>query len=94
VIGLNTVVLSGHTRNDALFSTTRAGTEVCSFLLSIDSNRRVSVRVNVYDEGLVRVVRSKLEHDGYVIVEGQLMNRTTSDDLLLLEVRAQQLIFV
>lgn len=97
--GLNRVIISGNVTEKIDFARTEAGnTEVCTFTLASDrhtSGKVITafVKVNVYVEALVRVCRSRLAKGSYLIVEGELMNRTTPSGKLT-EVRAWELIFM
>lgn len=96
--GLNRVVLSGNVTGHISYASTDNGTEVCTFVLA--SERHSSggsvtayVKVNVYIDGLVQVCRNRLEKGGYLLVEGELMNRTSPAGKVV-EVRALELIFL
>jgi len=97
--GLNKVIISGNVGAQISFDNTASGTPACSFFLASDryssGGAVVSawVKINVYGDGLVRICRSRLEKGGYVLVEGELMNR---DGQLgeLVEVRAREVIFL
>lgn len=51
------------------------------------------VKVNVYIESLIKTCRKMLNCGGYVIVEGELMNREGKYEQLT-EVRAREIIFL
>ena len=85
--GTNRFNGSGHARN-VVFDQTGNGDECASFVLHMrDKHNTARVRINVYG-GLVRVCRQRLVEDGYVVVDGQVMNRER-----LTEVRAEDLAF-
>ena len=97
--GLNKLIISGNVSGDINYATLPSGGEVLSF--SIASDRRSSgggvltvwVRINVFMEPLVRICRERLVKGGYVLVEGELMNRDGNCGRLT-EVRAWEIIFV
>lgn len=95
---INRVLISGNTSNSIRFSSTEAGEPACTFCMasdkSIASDRSVTtwVRVNVYGS-LVQACKKKLSSGTYVLVEGELMNRS-SDGRTVTEVRAKELIFL
>lgn len=96
--GLNRVVVSGNVSGDINYGTLPDGTKVLSF--SVASDRHTSgdtvtawVRVNVYIEALVEICQDRLRKSGYVLVEGELMNRDGRHGKLT-EVRARDIIFV
>lgn len=97
--GLNRVILSGNVTGRIDFSTTESGnTEVCTFTLASDRHSTgkvvtAFVKVNVYIDGLVKLCRNKLTKGAYLLVEGELMNRTTPVGKLT-EVRAWELVFL
>lgn len=97
--GINKVVVSGNVTGKIEYAqTSDARSEVCTFTLASDRHSSggivtAYVKVNVYIEGLVRLCRSKLEKGCYIIVEGELMNRTTPSGKLT-EVRAWELLFL
>lgn len=95
--GVNKVVISGNVGDRISFQETGAGVPACSFRIASDRHTADGsitawVKVNVYD-GLVKICKTKLKKGGYVIVEGELMNR---DGQLgeLTEVRAKDIVFV
>lgn len=73
---------------------TGGGDDVCSFQVTTTSrgDRLTWVRVNVYDQDLVKYVRRKVTKGNIVRVEGELMNRNKGgrgqSGLQLTEVRA------
>lgn len=96
--GINRVVLSGNATGKIEFSKTDTGTEVCTFTVASDRHSSGSVvtafiKVNVYVDALVRLCRSRLQKGCYILIEGELMNRTTPSGKLL-EVRAWELLFL
>lgn len=96
--GINKVVLSGNTTGKVDFATTGSGAEVCTFTLASDRHSSggvvtAFVKVNVYVEGLVKLCRSRLQKGCYLIVEGELMNRTTPSGRLT-ELRAWEILFL
>jgi single-stranded DNA-binding protein len=98
VRGLNRVVISGYVQERITYGTTGADATACSFTVASSRNGQgknivAYVKINVYGEGFVRLCRARLRVGGYVMVEGELMNR---DGVLgdLTEVRARELIFV
>lgn len=95
--GVNRVVVSGNVSGDITFGALSDGTNAMSF--SVASDRHTNgevvtawVRVNVYIDSLVEMCRSRLKKSGYVLVEGELMNREGRHGKLT-EVRARDIIF-
>ena len=96
--GLNKVILAGNVTGKIDFAATDAGKQVCTFILASDRHgaggvvTTAYVKVNVYLDGLVAACQSKLTKGCYLLVEGELMNRTTPSGKTL-EVRAWEIIF-
>lgn len=95
--GINKVVISGNVAATAHFNELRGGL-VCSFPIISDRYTRgdiisAFVRINVYIDNLARICRDKVVKGGYVIVEGELMNRDGVHEELT-EVRAREIVFV
>jgi len=96
--GLNRWIGSGNVSRDINYGEMPDGTPVVSFTMASDrvangSTITAWVKVNVYIEQLVSACKSKLECGGYVLVEGELMNREGRHGKLT-EVRAREIIFV
>lgn len=96
--GINKVILSGNVTSRIDYAQTDGGSEVCSFVLASDRHSTggvvtAYVKVNVYIDALVRLCRSRLEKGSYLLVEGELMNRTAPSGKLT-EVRAWEMIFL
>lgn len=95
--GINKVTISGNVGGNITFGDTNAGVPACSFFLASDrptsrGNISAWVKINVYGD-TVRICETRLEKGGYVLVDGELMNRTVqSGDLV--EVRAHEIIFL
>lgn len=96
--GINRTIVSGNVSGDINFGELPDGTKVLSF--SVASDRHASgetvtawVRINVYIESLVDTCRDRLTKGGYVLVEGELMNREGRHGKLT-EVRARDIIFM
>jgi len=95
--GVNSVILSGNV-GKVNFGTMNSGADVLSFTVASDrygngDKITVWVKINVYVENLIRICKSKLSRGGYVIVQGELMNREGQHGELT-EVRAREVIFV
>ena len=56
-------------------------------------SHKVFAKINVYMDHLVARCRERLKSGGYVIIEGELMNRDGRSEALT-EVRARDLVFV
>lgn len=96
--GINRVVVSGNSTGKTDYSRTEGGTEVCSFILASDRPSKgktvtAYIKVNVYLEGLVSACRDKLSKGCYLLVEGELMNRSTPAGKVT-EVRAREIVFL
>jgi single-strand DNA-binding protein len=96
--GLNKVIISGNVSGDINFSELPSGDPALSF--SLASDRRagdggqvtVWARVNVYIAPLIDICRKRLKKGGYVLIDGELMNREGVHGKLT-EVRAREIIF-
>jgi single-stranded DNA-binding protein len=97
--GLNKVVLAGNVTNKIDYARTENGKDACTFVIACDrhgvggSITTAFVKVNVYLEGLVAACQSKLTKGCYLILEGELMNRSTPSGKQL-EVRAWDIVFL
>lgn len=96
--GINQVSVSGNVSKDINFSTMPDGSPVSSFTMASDRHANGAtitawVKVNVYLEHLVKICQRQLNSGGYVIVDGELMNREGRYGKLM-EVRAREIIFV
>jgi len=96
--GLNRVIISGNIGGKIKFNPLTNGAEACSFQLFSDRVNGGSivtawVKVNAYDERLVRVCKDRLVKGLYVLVEGELMNRDGVYGVLT-EIRAHEIIFL
>ena len=96
--GINKAVISGNVSRDINYDSMPDGTPVLSFTMA--SDRHVSgatitawVKINVYIDILVEQCRQHLGSGGYVIVDGELMNRDGRHGKLT-EVRAKEIVFV
>ena len=67
----------GRVAQEIRYGKTGGGEKVCSFQVTTTSrgDRLTWVRVNVYDQALVRHVQNKVSKGNMVTVEGELMNR-------------------
>jgi single-stranded DNA-binding protein len=97
--GLNEVIVSGNCSDSAQYHTTDNGTPCATFKLASDrkgANKgeimTTWVKINVYNEPLVKLCESRLQKGVYVIVKGELMNRKGIHGEVI-EVRARELIF-
>lgn len=95
--GINRIVLSGKAFGRFFFNETSNNRSAASFYVlserhTHDSVVAVRVKVNVYGDGLVQLLRVKLVPGVYVLVDGELMNRKGQHEEMV-EVRAAQLIF-
>jgi single-stranded DNA-binding protein len=95
---INKVFISGNTAGRINFHETGNSTPACSF--SIASDRRSPdgpitawVKINAYGGGLVSICKKFFTKGGYVLIEGELMNREGQHGDLM-EVRAKELIFL
>lgn len=96
--GINKVIVSGNVVGAANSVKSSSSVRATTFLIASDQVRNgvtitAWVRVNVYIEQLVRACSSKLCKGGYVLVEGELMNREGKYGRLM-EVRAKEIVFV
>lgn len=96
--GLNKVIISGNVGGRITFNSTPSGTEACSFQLASDRPIQGGVvtawvKINAYDDQLVRVCKGRLVKGLYVLVEGELMNREGVYGELT-EIRAREVIFL
>ena len=97
--GFNKVILSGNVTGKIDYATTDNGSEVCTFVIASDRHGSgggvvtAFVKVNVYAEPLVRLCRNRLDKGSYLLLEGELMNRSTPSGKLT-EVRAWEVIFL
>ena len=94
--GINLVVVGGHVvRGSIKRGTTTQDTRAMSFMLESHSPSRahkVQARVNLF-AGLADLYSDRIEDDAYVQVKGELMNRSSKDHGMLLEVRGVECIF-
>jgi len=67
----------GRVAQDIRFGRTGEGQRVCSFQVTTTSrgDRLTWVRINVYDQELVKYVKRRIVKGATVQVEGELMNR-------------------
>lgn len=94
--GLNVICVSGNV-GIVDFGRTSNQEEVCSFMLAIEKKKKCLtwIRVNVFGEGLVKACRSRLTRGGYVIVNGELMERVNSSGSnTVIEVRCLDIKFI
>lgn len=96
--GINQVVISGNVAGNINFAQLQRGGQALSFSVASDRKSNGStitawVKVNVYHEALVRICKSRLEKGGYVLIQGELMNRDGQHGELT-EVRAREIIFL
>jgi single-stranded DNA-binding protein len=96
--GVNRVIISGNVSGNIHYGSTGQGSSALSF--SLASDRKVNgstitawVKVNVYLDPLVRICKARLDKGGYILVEGELMNRDGVHGELT-EVRAREIIFL
>lgn len=99
MVGINSVHISGNVTGTITFQQTKQNqTPACSF--TVVSDRKgpkgmmvsAKVKVNAYGDHLFNLCSSHLEKGTYVIVEGELMNRSGQHGDLT-EVRAIEIIF-
>lgn len=96
--GINKAIISGNVARDINFDTLPDGSPVLSFMVASDRYANGTtvtawVKINVYIDVLVEQCRALLNCGGYVIVEGELMNREGRHGKLT-EVRAKEIVFV
>jgi len=94
--GINCVQVSGNVASITFGTTQERGDDVCSFMLAVEKAKNFTtwIRVNVYG-GAVEACKTHLSKGGYVIVEGELMNRKNKmlDDTVV-EVRCRDIKFL
>ena len=95
--GINKVIISGNVAGNINFGEVKGGSAL-SFSVASDRKANGStitawVKINVYHEALVRICRTRLLKGGYVLIEGELMNREGQHGELT-EVRAREIIFL
>lgn len=98
MLGINKVILSGNVSSEIYKNKLHDGTDAVSFTMISDRRSggkiiAARVKINVYLEQLVVLCDQKLTCGGYVIVEGELMNRSGHYGKLT-EVRAQEIVFL
>lgn len=96
--GINKWIGSGNVSRDINYGELPRGDAVLSFMMASDRHTNGAtitawVKVNVYQESLIEQCRVHLKARGYVLVEGELMNRDGRHGKLL-EVRAKEIVFV
>ena len=96
--GINKTVISGNVSRDINFGSMPDESPVLSFTMASDRHANGAtvtawVKVNVYIESLIEQCRQHLGCGGYVIVDGELMNREGRHGKLT-EVRAKEIVFV
>ena len=96
--GVNKIVISGNVTSEVKYNQTHRGVDVCTFGIvsersSGSGSHKVFAKINVYMDHLVLRCRDRLKSGGYVIIEGELMNRDGRSEALT-EVRARDLVFV
>lgn len=96
--GINKVIISGNVAGNIHFAEIPGGSAALSFSVASDRKANGStitawVKINVYQEALVRICQTRLLKGGYVLVEGELMNRDGQHGELT-EVRAREIIFL
>lgn len=93
--GVNCVVLAGNVGGQIVTSTTSHGRSALSFKIAIGKKKDgvpVWVRVNVYDE-FADMCKTLVEKGGYVVIEGELMNRSIGEKVApLVEVRGKNIV--
>lgn len=92
--GINRWTGSGNV-GDVIFGKTRNDTSACSFMLATEKaqNEPVWVRINVYGQ-LAAICGSKLNKGDYVMVDGELMNRSSKvDSDKMVEIRCMDIVF-
>jgi single-stranded DNA-binding protein len=87
--GINVVVLAGNV-GDCSESQSTKGDPAWTFSLAVEDRGGFAtwVRVNAYS-GLVQICRGRMEKGQFVIVRGELINRSGG----LVEVRAEEVIW-
>lgn len=96
--GINRIIISGNVTADGNFHTMQDGSLVCSFGIASDRHTRGDIitaftRVNVYIENLAKICQQRLRKGCYVLVEGELMNRSGTHEELT-EIRAREILFL
>jgi single-stranded DNA-binding protein len=79
------------------FGRTSNEEDVCSFLLAIEKKKKnlTWVRVNVFGDGLVKACKQRLARGGYVLVNGELMERVNSSGSnTVVEIRCLDIKFI
>lgn len=93
------MIISGNVSGDINFSELPGGDPALSFALASDrrdgGGGQVTVwaRVNVYIIPLIDICRIRLKKGGYVLIDGELMNREGVHGKLT-EIRAREIIFL
>jgi single-stranded DNA-binding protein len=84
---------SGNLSSSVSYGNTRGGDDACNFKLSIDHLYKptLNVRVNVYGGNVDVCRRLGLKKGDFVVVDGELMNRSGHDEVLT-EVRCREII--
>lgn len=96
--GINKTILSGNVSREINYGTMSDGASALSFTMASDRHANGTtvtawVKINVYIDALVEQCRTHLACGGYVIVDGELMNRDGRHGKLT-EVRAKEIVFV
>ena len=98
--GINKVIIAGNVANDARYQETGSGVPCATFKVACDRRGANKgelitswIKVNVYGEGMVELCHSRLYKGGYLIVEGELMNRDGAAGEVT-EVRAKEMVFI
>lgn len=96
--GINRTVLSGNVSREINYDKMPDGAPVLSFTMASDrcangATITAWVKINVYIDALIEQCRTHLARGGYVIVDGELMNREGKHGRLT-EVRAKEIVFV
>jgi single-stranded DNA-binding protein len=97
--GINRVIVSGNVSDSARYHETSTGSKCATFRLASDRRGARSgevvtawVKINIYNEPLVDICKTRLIKGVYVIVEGELMNREGAQGEVT-EIRAKEIIF-
>ena len=96
--GINKVIVSGNVSREINYGRMPDDSPVLSFTMASDrATNGVTItawaKINVYIDSLVEQCHTHLVCGGYVIVEGELMNREGRHGKLM-EVRAKEIVFV
>lgn len=96
--GVNKVFIAGNVSRDINYGVMPDDSPVLSFTMAADRYANgvtvtAWVKVNVYIEALIEQCRQHLGCGGYVVVDGELMNREGRHGRLT-EVRAKEVVFV